>query len=291
MKRWKIDPTEFGCAPGISVFRKFMNTVAGTGAVFAGLHVFFCYMSFDKTPSKITGEVPRFLDLAEARYYLVLLLLFLLTGVVSGIFRVFPAFTLLPASATTTYILLLFDADVLTAGPMTFLIFSLFLVVGYTYIAFSARGKWSNLLYRSVWALIGIIASAFAFKVYLTAPNAAESLRDYLIPNQELDGLSAVWRYERLGVLKQTFEQGSQDHYLWVSLCGILLSAFLVVFPRQKVLLAICSIGLVGIFSYLVIFEKLPYYPMFYAVPIMLMAIGCLIHAVSGEVNIRFDKQ
>lgn len=283
MANRKFDPSEFGYSPMLSMLRKFTNTIAGTGAVFAALHLFFRYMSFDKTPSEITGEVPRFFDEAEVRYYFLLLLMFLATALISGIFRAFPTLALLPASVTTTYILLLFDADVLTAGPMTFLIFSLFLVAGYTYIALSAGGKRTNLLFRSVWSLLSVLASAWALKVYLAAPSASECLGAYLVPSAELDGLAAVWRYERLGVLKETFEQGNRDYYLTVALCGLLLSILLVVLPRFKCVLTICSIGLVGFLSYLVTFEKLSYYPMLFTAPIMLAAIGCLIHAVSVE--------
>lgn len=281
--RLKFDGSEFGYTPKISMFHKFTNTIAGTGVAFAALHLFFQYMSFDRTPSEITGEVPQFLDLPEVRYYFILLLMFLSTAIVSGIFRAFPALALIPSSATTTYILLLFDADVLTAGPMTFLIFSLFLIAGYTYIALFAGGKWTNLLFRSVWALIGVVASAWAFKVYLAAPSAAERLNTYLVPSAELDGLSAVWCYERLEVLKSTFEAGNRWSYLAVALCGILLSAILMLLPRLRPVLFMLSITLVGFLSYLVTFEKLSYYPMLFAVPIMLMAIACLIQAASGE--------
>ncbi len=283
MKTGKLDPTDLGYSPKISMLRNFTNTIAGTGVVFAAMHVFFSYMSFDKTPDRVTGEVPRFLDVAEARYYLILLLLFFLTAAVSGFFRALPALALLPATATTTYILLLFDADVLTAGPMTFLIFSLFLIAGNTYIALYAAGRWSGVLFRSVFSVVGVTASAWAFKVYLSAPSAAERLSTYLVPSAELDGLSAVWRYERLGVLKATFEAGNRWSYLAVAVCGVLLSAILLLFPRFKMLISPVAIAFVGFLSYLVTFEKLSYYPMLFTVPLVLLAIGCLVHASMGE--------
>ena len=283
MKRWRLDSEEFGYTPRISVFLKFLNTIAGTGVAFSVMHVFFSYMSFDKTPSEVTGEVPRFFDEAEARYYLILLLMFFLTAVVSGVFRLMPALAVLPATMTTTYVLLLFDADVLTAGPMTFLLFSLFLVAGYSYIALCGDGKWTNLLFRSVIALVGIIASVWAFKVYLAAPGAADSLRECLVPNVELDGLSAVWRYERLQALTNAVSLGNRGYYLVASLLGLLLSTLLMLLPQFKLLLTVFSIGFVGFLSYIVTFGRLTYYPMFFAVPLMILSIGCLMHVTAGK--------
>ena len=283
MTKRRLDPTAFGYSPRISMLRRFTNTIAGTGVVFAAMHVFFRYMSFDKTPNEATGEVPRFLDLAEARYYLVLLLFFLLTACVSGFLHAIPALSLLPSAATTTYILLLYDADVLTAGPMTFLIFSLFLIAGYSYIALYAGGKWSGLLFRSAWALVGSAASVWAFKVYLAAPYAAERLSECLVPSAELDGLSAVWRYERLETLKATLEAGNRWSYLAVALCGLLLSALLVVLPRLKPVIFMLSIALVGFLSYLVTFEKLSYYPMLFSAPLILLSVGALVHSTTEE--------
>lgn len=291
MKRLKIDLSECGYTPNISMFRNFTNAVAGTGAVFAALHVFIGYMGFDKTPNENTGEIPRFLDVAEYRYYIMLFLLFALIPIASGIFRKIPAVTLLPAAVTVTYVLLLFDADLLTKGPMTFLLFSLFSFAGHTYVSLCSQKKRAIDLYRYVTALIGVTASAWALKVYFSAPSAFERLLSSLKPDESLDGLSAVWRYERLGVLAETFDAGNRNYYLIVALCGILLSALLVALPKWKPLIAISAIALTGYLAYLVGWQKLSYYPMLFAVPLILLAVGCFVYSAVPPVQEAEKKE
>lgn len=281
MKGLKLDLSECGYTPEISMFRKFTNVIAGTGATFAAMHVFFGYMGFDKTPSETTGEVPRFLNVAEYRYYIVLLLLFALVPIVSGIFRKLPALALLPAYVTATYVLLLYDADVLKAGPMTFLLFSLFTVAGHTYITLCSKKRLAADLYRYVTALVGVVASAWALKVYFSASDAPTRLLTILKPDAKLDGLSAVWRYERLQVLAETFEAGDHVYYLAVALCGILLSALLVVFPNRKPLIAIPAILFSGFLCYLVGSQRLSYYPMLFALPLLFLVVGCIVYCAT----------
>lgn len=285
MKRLKIDLSEYGYTPTISMFRNFTNAVAGTGAVFAALHVFIGYMGFDKTPNENTGEIPRFLDVAEYRYYIILFLLFALIPIASGIFRRIPAVTLLPAAVTVTYVLLLFDADLLTKGPMTFLLFSLFSFAGHTYVSLCSQKKRAIDLYRCVTALIGLISSVWALKIYFSAPSSSERLLETLKPDEALDGLSAVWRYERLGVLAETFDAGNRNYYLIIALCGILLSALLVLLPKWKPLIAISAIALTGYLAYLVGWLKLSYYPMLFSVPQILLSVGCIVYSAVSPVK------
>ena len=77
--KWRLPEIEY--ERDVTVFRKFTDVIAGTGTVFAALHVFIGYMSFDDTPSA-TGEVPHFFDQIEYRYYLILALMFALTVIV-----------------------------------------------------------------------------------------------------------------------------------------------------------------------------------------------------------------
>ena len=281
MKRLKFDLSECGYMPEISMLRNFTNVIAGTGATFAAMHVFFGYMGFDKTPNEATGEVPSFLDVAEYRYYIVLFLLFALVPIVSGLLRRLPALALLPACVTATYVLLLYDADVLTAGPMTFLLFSLFTVAGHTYVALCSKKRLAADLYRYVTAFVGATASLWALKVYICAPDASVRLLSILKPDEALDGLSAVWRYERLRVLAEVFEAGNHVYYLVAALSGILLSVLLAALPRLKPLIAALAVLFAGYLFYLFGWQKLSYYPMLFVFPLLLLAVGCIIYCVT----------
>lgn len=274
---------EVGYSKNISMFRKFTNVIAGTGAFFAALHVFFGYMGFDKTPSETTGEIPSFFDEAEYLYYIALGGFFVLTVLVSAIFRRFPALALLPSIATTTYLMLLFDADALTAGPMTFLLFSLFVAAGHTYVALSSGDAFAKDLFRYVFAFVGLVAAVWALVVYFRAPSAPEAFAEALKPSAELDGLWAVWKYERIEALTLTFEAGDAVHYLRIALCQMISVILLILLPKLKLLLRAVSVLTIGYLVILVGWQELSYYPMFFAVPMIAHCVAILVFCACGE--------
>ena len=279
--KWKLPEIEY--SKNISMFRKFTNVVAGTGTVFALLHVFFGYMSFDKTPNQSTGDVPSFFDEAEYRYYLVLALLFLLSIVVSAVFRRIPALALLPATATTTFLLLLFDAELLPKGPMTFILFSLFVFAGNAVISMYAEGEGARAAFRYVISFIGLFAAGWAAAIYFRAPGAAEQIFGTVKPLEELDGIAAVQQYERLEALASLDASGDVIHYLGIAIALILSIAATLFLTWNKGMARVCSLVLMGYLCVAFSFSHLAYFPMFLVVPAFAYCIGCQIYCSARE--------
>ena len=257
------------------MYRKFTNVIAGTGTVFALLHVFIGYMGFDKTPSETTGETPSFLDLPEYWFYLALAAFFALTVVVSAIFRKRPAIVLVPATVTVTYVLLLLDADQLTKGKMTFTLFALFVFAGYLLIAASVRGKRGRELLLNVLCFMGAFMAGWAITVYFRAPGMIEQMVGAVKPIETLDGIPAMWAFERRKALAELAEAENHIHYLVIPAIQIVSAFFATMLPRVKLLTRLSSLVLFGYICVSFSFAQFSYAPMFFLVPMLAYVIGC----------------
>lgn len=280
MGKWTFPKPEF--QKDVSMFRRFTNVIAGTGAAFAALHVFIGYMGFDKTVNETTGDVPRFLDVPEYQYYLILLGMFLLSLLTAVVLNRIPAAAVLPAAATTTYILLLFDADQLTEGKMTFLLFSIFVLAGNLAAALYVKGNSSKTVLRYLLCLIGLFSAGWAITVYLRAPGAAEALYGTVRPLEELDGIGAVQRYERLEALAKLAEEGLAKKYLQIALAQMITAIVTLFFPKRKLLYVAVALLSLGHLAVLFAWGELPYFPMFFVVPMIVYVIGTVALGISG---------
>lgn len=279
--KWRLPEIEY--ERDVTVFRKFTDVIAGTGTVFAALHVFIGYMSFDDTPSA-TGEVPHFFDQIEYRYYLILALLFALTVIVSKLFQRLPALVLLPATATTTFVMLLYHAKHLPKGPMAFLQFSLFAIAGCMIVTLMAKGWLHREIFRYVICGLGLFSAGWALMIYFRAPNAINELFGLIPPIEALDGIEAVQRYERIEALAALAEADHHVHYLRVALAQILSAAVVLLLPRYKFVTGLSGLLMFAYPAFLFSFSYLTYYPMFCLVPIMVFAAGCIALCLSRAV-------
>ncbi|MBO5270352.1 MAG: hypothetical protein J6B77_06175 [Clostridia bacterium] len=259
----------------ISMFRKFTNVIAGTGTVFALLHVFIGYMGFDKTPNATTGEVPKFLDVPEYQFYLVLALGFLLSLLTAAIFRKLPSLALIPATATTTYVLLLFDAEALTEGKMTFILFSLFVFAGNLAVSLYARGRFSRDLLRYVVCCMGVFFAGWAITIFFRAPGMAEQMYGAVKPIEDLDGIGAVRAFERNQALAALAEEEHEMSYMILAALQFLAASATLILPRVKVLTRVLSLGLFGYIAVAFAFSHLSYYPMLFVVPMLAYVVVC----------------
>ena len=280
MGKWTIPKPEFN--QDVSMFRRFTNVIAGTGAAFAALHVFIGYMGFDKTPDEKTGDVPSFLDVAEYRFYLILMALFALSLLTAVILNRIPAAAILPAAATTTYILLLFDANKLTEGKMTFLLFSIFVLAGNLAVSLYVKGDFAKTVLRYLLCLIGLFSAGWAVTIYLRAPGAAEALYGMTRPLEELDGLAAVQRYERLEALVELETLGFAKKYLQIALAQMITAIVTLFLPQKRFLYVAVALLSLGHLAVLFTWGELPYFPMFFVVPMIVYVIGTVALGISG---------
>lgn len=279
--KWSLPDIEY--TRNISMFRKFTNVIAGTGTVFALLHVFIGYMSFDETPNASTGEVPKFFDNVEYRYYLLIAAFFALSVVASWLLNRLPALTVLPSAATTTFLMLLFDADRLPKGPMTFLQFSLFVLAGNMIVTLFAKGSLHREMLRYVVSGIGLFAAGWAVMIYFRAPNAVDQLFGLVPPIEALDGIEAVQRYERLVALSELAGAGNHVYYLRVALAQLLAAAAVLLLSRYRTLTGISAVLMFAYPAVLFSFSHLTYFPMFCVVPMLVFSVGCAILCLTRE--------
>lgn len=276
MGKLKLPTTDY--PKNISAFRKFTNVIAGTGAVFALLHVFIGYMNFDPKPNASTGDVPKFFDEEGYLYYLVLAGFFALSVIVAGLLHRLPALALVPSAATTTYLLLLLDADYLVEGKMTFILFSLFVLAGNTVGTLYANGEFHREFFRFTVCAMALFAVGWAITVFFRAPAASEQIFGMVEPIESLDGRAAVERYERLKALSEIAKAEDAMHYLRVSLVGLLSAVATLFLPHLKVLVRTLAVLLLGYTCVLFSFSELTYFPMLFVVPILFYCVGCLLY-------------
>lgn len=265
-----------GNEKNVSMFRHFTNVIAGTGAFFAALHVFIGYMSLDKTPNETTGEIPKLFDNTEYIFYAGIAVLFFLTLLVSVIARRLPAIAILPSASTVTYLLLLYDADILLKGKMTFILFALFVFAGTLTVALLKKGRLHREFLRYTVAALGVMAAGWALTIYFRAPLAEGLLFGSFKPIKELDGLSAVLAYERLQALVELAKTEFAKHYLWSGVFAVLAAAVFLLLRKfrtvVRILLVLSLLYVLIAFS----FGEMPYFPMFCVVPILLSFVGMM---------------
>ena len=258
----------------VSLLRTFINVIAGTGAVFAALHVIIGYIDFKGKLNAATGETPKFFDEKEYRYYLILAGFFLLTMLVSALSRRLPAVTIFPAMGTATYVMLLFDESILTAGRMTFLMFSLFIFAGFTALAFYHDEQSGDVRARQMVCVLGLLVGILALTIYFRAPKAAEDILTALKPDADIEGERAARAYQRLKALSELFESTNHVSYLRVGLLHMITALVIFFFPKIRFIgrtLSVISLGYVVVQFFA---EKLEYFPMFYAMPMVLVFFG-----------------
>lgn len=255
----------------LSLLRTFINVIAGTGSVFAALHVIIGYIDFDGELNEVTGDTPKFFDQEEYRYYLILACFFALTILVSAIARRFPEIAIVPALCTSTYVMLLFDEGLLTAGKMTFLVFSLFVFLGHTALAFDWDECYREQRARRIVCLFGVLVGILAVTVYFRAPLAAEEILVALRPDADIEGEGAARAYHRLELLSRLFEEEHHMAYFRVGLLQIITALVIFFFPRRRFIGRVLSIGTFGYTVVQFFAEKLEYFPMFYVMPIVLI--------------------
>lgn len=255
----------------LSILRTFINVIAGTGACFAALHVLIGYIDFDGELNEVTGDTPKFFDQEEYRYYLLLACFFALTILVSAVLRRFPEMAMVPALATSTYVMLLFDEGLLTAGKMTFLVFSLFVFLGHTALAFHWDECYNEHRARRIACLFGALIGVLAVTVYFRAPKAAEEILVALRPDADIEGEAAARAYRRLDLLAELFEAEHHMAYFRVGLLQIITALVIYFFPRRRLIGRVLSIGAFGYTVVQFFAENLGYFPMLYVMPIVLV--------------------
>ena len=258
----------------ISMLRAFTVFFAGLGAFCAALHVFIGYMSLDKTPNETTGIVPSLFDNTEYLYYTYIAVLFFVTAVLLSVLRRIPSVTLLPAAANVTYLLLLFDAEILLKGKMTFILLALFVFAGCAAVALFRGGRLHRDLYCYMIASIGLFPAGWAIAIYFRAPLAEAQLFGAYKPVEELDGRGAVLAYERLRSLAELMKADLYSHYLWAAIPVIVAVALFLFLPKRRLLVRICALLSVPYALVAFSFERLTYFPMFCVVPFLLCFAG-----------------
>ena len=258
----------------VSLLRTFINVIAGTGVAFAALHVIIGYIDFDGKLNASTGETPKFFDEEEYRYYLILAGFFLLTLLVSSFAQKFPEIVILPSMCTATYVMLLFDESILTAGRMTFLMFSLFVFAGYTALAVYRDEQNGDVRARQMICLIGFLIGVLALTIYFRAPKAAEDFLTALKPDADIEGERAARAYRRLKALSELFESTNHVSYLRIGLLYMMTALVVFFFPKLRFIgraLTVVSFGYMVVQFFA---EKLEYFPMFYVMPMVLVFFG-----------------
>lgn len=266
----------------ISMLWVFTNVIASVGSVFAALHVLIGFITFQGEVDPATGDKPKFFDDEVYVFYLILTVMFACAPLVAYLFRRLPALALIPSMATVTYLMVLFDEDLLKAGPMTFLIFSIFVFVGYSAVTLYQDRLSGRSTYRYVICLLGLLAVLLTVSVYFRAAPAAEELMGTARPDEIVEGKDAVRAFERLTRLAKVYETSTQKAYLEVGLAALASILLTLIFPEARLIGR--GVSLFAMVYSVIRFggDRLLYYPMFYLVPLFCYYLGLQIYLSHG---------